>query len=159
MAPSSKLFPILKSSSHLSLLLLLFPQALVFPPLGSIREKCLFPWVALGGECEEVMHTFTFVSFAWPQWTTAADGCSQFIVLDVLSIGSFLWLLDDLQVPSWAALQLHHWMVLWRHDHFLLTLVPGAPYSFEVAAPTAWAAYRFHLSKLQQEANANALLF
>lgn len=101
MAPSPKLFHILRSSSHLLLILLLFPQTLVFPPLGSIREKCLFPWVALGGKCEEVMYVFTFVSFAWPQWTTAADGCSQFIVLDVLSIGFFLWLLDDLQVPSW----------------------------------------------------------
>ena len=41
------------------------------------------------------------------------------VILDVSNTGFFLWQLGDLQVPRWVLLQLCHWVVLWRHDHFL----------------------------------------
>lgn len=145
-----------KVFAHLLLTPLLFPQALVFQSLGSIREKCLLPCTdTLGWKCEGVTH----ISISIHIGLALALNCSSFpqLLHPKCAQRCFfcVWQLDYFQVPRWALLQPHHWVTLWKHNHFLLHSSACAPYSLRSLCPSSTGCCRFHLSqnKPHQEAN------
>lgn len=113
---------------------------------GRHQREGLSPWVAHGWKCEEATYVFIFTTFAWPWCTSAPDGCSQAIILDVLSVGFFCGSNMTFKYLGGPFCSFVTGWFCGSTTPSSRTLVPGAPYSFEVTAPAAWAECRFQIS-------------